>query len=324
MSENLCDEEIQLPWDDTPQLSQPWIDNPPFLPSRNGSTYPSHPRPSSRASSFGSIDSGASNPPRTARRPNNRTKRVDFRWNEFEKQPISSTLSDRGSRGSRTHSPDSVEAVGKRRRIDGSPDELGSSGYGSNHKSTEAFACPFYRKNPFEHMECMSRRLLRVRDVKQHIYRRHVQDCCNRCHGLFSPPLVEPDVQSCACIAREHSSTTRRHGASLEAQELLKNRSDRRLSQTEQWYGVWDILFKDVPRPSTPYLGTLVHETMEMLREFWRKEGASITAEITLGDVTQPSKASEDLQRVMMDMLEKLEQPLEWRAHELKVCTVYE
>ncbi|KAF4436522.1 hypothetical protein FACUT_6380 [Fusarium acutatum] len=40
----------------------------------------------------------------------------------------------------------------------------------------KAFACPYFRLDPVRHIECLSRKLYRIQDVKQHLSRRHYME----------------------------------------------------------------------------------------------------------------------------------------------------
>jgi hypothetical protein len=48
------------------------------------------------------------------------------------------------------------------------------------------------------------------------------------------------------------------------------------LTPVEQWHAVWDILFPRKPRPTNPYLGSLIEEFIDIVRDFWKQEGPRI------------------------------------------------
>ncbi|KAK1674213.1 hypothetical protein BDP55DRAFT_190563 [Colletotrichum godetiae] len=50
------------------------------------------------------------------------------------------------------------------------------------------FACPFYRNNAARHTACLGLKMLRIRDVKQHLQRRHSEPLyyCTTCYKRFT------------------------------------------------------------------------------------------------------------------------------------------
>ncbi|KNB10826.1 hypothetical protein FOXG_10947 [Fusarium oxysporum f. sp. lycopersici 4287] len=64
----------------------------------------------------------------------------------------------------------------KRRRTAGFGDDLydlDEDGDQSPNDSIKRFACPYFRKNPERHLECINLKMVRISDVKQHLKRRH-------------------------------------------------------------------------------------------------------------------------------------------------------
>ncbi|KAI9146953.1 hypothetical protein HJFPF1_12982 [Paramyrothecium foliicola] len=173
------------------------------------------PRSLSRASSFGSADSGVSHPPRKSRP---RKKTVHLTWEEFD-VPTSDRDTQRqlawvgawqnDCNVSQTHDSHQRELI----------EDL-----------TPNFACPFYKYSPTGHSACSDRRLSRVRDVKQHILRRHNYSCS-------------------AQETMPYYKTTKK-----QLEKLSRSRVNRAKSQVEQWYDIWDIIFENVPRPDNVFL----------------------------------------------------------------------
>ncbi|KAF5539222.1 hypothetical protein FNAPI_10893 [Fusarium napiforme] len=101
----------------------------------------------------------------------------------------------------------------------------------------KAFVCPYFRLDPVRHIECLSRKLYRIQDVKQHLYRRHY-------------------------MTRDKSSDAKDNtrGVNIRTQSILKLRLDRRLSPERQWHKIWETLFNlKLPREG-PYLGNSKEE----------------------------------------------------------------
>lgn len=167
------------------------------------------------------------------------------------------------------------------------------------------FACPFYRRDPRMYRECMYRKLTRIRDVKQHIQRRHTPaSSCPVCYSTF-PSTKEgaEHIRERKCQPREVASLNFVNGISIEAQEQLKHRVDRTVTAEKQWYEVWDILFKGVPRPDKAYLGTVMEETVGMMRDFWKQEGVQAGAEFLQGHGVSFDDVA-DIQQLMVGLFD--------------------
>lgn len=206
----------------------------------------------------------------------------------------------------RRHSPAKEEAV--------SNDELSSEDEDSRHRPKNAgkeptFACPFYRRWPTRHIECMSRKLTRIQDVKQHIYRRHSkpQFYCPTCAQVFASPDPRDDhIRQASCSPATASSKRSSDGISAQVQDSLKNRFSRRLNPVEQWYSIWELIFPGVEPPQNAHVGSKVTEMLGMLRDFWKNEGHRIIPGLVRPSSTQPL-AEADIQSLMTQMLDKVQ-----------------
>ena len=199
--------------------------------------------------------------------------------------------------------------------------QLGKLGAVTSQSSSLSFACPFYRRFPARHYQCTTHKLKRIRDVKQHIQRRHAQTIlyCPLCYESFhSPDLRDSHTRSMSCHKRDPPTTDHCDGVSQEAQELLKNRVGRKLSKSEQWYEVWDILFKGEKRPQSPYAGTMVQETIGMLRDFWKQEGPQIVPVFLENKRVQGCQHCDswDLNQLLTDLFDEVQDRCEQKTHE--------
>ncbi|KAH7123372.1 hypothetical protein B0J13DRAFT_153049 [Dactylonectria estremocensis] len=151
-------------------------------------------------------------------------------------------------------------------------------GYGSDNGddptcrpgATPIFACHFYKSQPAQHIKCMTLRLTRIRDIRQHIQRQHTRLYCPTCHETFSSRSQRDDhiyVRVCTPCA---PSTMDKLDVAL--QKLADHRADRGLSTREQWYEIWSRLFPDATRPGSPYLGSMLEETIYLIRDHWTQE----------------------------------------------------
>lgn len=148
----------------------------------------------------------------------------------------------------------------------------------------QLFACPFYKHNSMRNMNCVRLRLTRVRDVKQHLVRRHRRPIyCPTCGDNF------PDSQSCATHIVARTCLRPVEGVHIEGVDesqsiALARRVNRSLDERAQWFSIWDILFPGSEKPSTPYLSNHYEETFGMMKDYWRYHGKLLVTELA-GDV---------------------------------------
>ncbi|KAF5533277.1 hypothetical protein FMEXI_11881 [Fusarium mexicanum] len=147
-----------------------------------------------------------------------------------------------------------------------------------------SFACPFYRKVPSRHIECLSLTLTRISDVKQHLKRRHTPNfSCTRCEkGFASSKDYEDHVRqrTCTITDREYN-----HGVSPAAQEALRSRLDKSLSPENQWFKIWETLFRDDGHPPNPYHDGVFKEVTGIIRGIWRSKEQSIISSLRDGGI---------------------------------------
>jgi hypothetical protein len=182
-------------------------------------------------------------------------------------------------------------------------------------QSGSTFACPFYRLNPVRHRACINLKLTRIRDVKQHIQRRHTLPgfCCPICRERFDSAFQRDDhIRERACTFRDQAVPDFLDCASL---DRLKNRANRNLSPVEQWQAVWDILFPGTPKPTSPYLGSQIEESISILRDFWKQEGQQIVADV-LRDSEQTVRNNQPLPGLLFDLFDEVQVRLSRRLCE--------
>ncbi|KAJ6784274.1 hypothetical protein PWT90_03916 [Aphanocladium album] len=212
--------------------------------------------------------------------------------------------------GRRT-SPSKEEAVSNDEPLSSEDEDSRNRPKSSGKEPT--FACPFYRRWPTRHIECMNRKLTRIQDVKQHIYRRHSKSpfYCPTCSKVFaSPDPRDEHIREGQCTPATASSKRSSDGISAQVQDSLKNRFSRRLSPIDQWYGIWDLIFPDVTSPENAHVGSLVTEMVGMLKDFWKNEGQCIIPSLTKPNPSQPIGEA-DLQMLMAQMLDKVQDHFE-------------
>lgn len=204
---------------------------------------------------------------------------------------------------------------------------LSSEDEDSRHRPKNAgdeptFACPFYRRWPTRHIECMDRKLTRIQDVKQHIYRKHSkpQFYCPTCAQVFPSPDPRDDhIRLASCKRATSSSRRSSDGISAQVQDSLKNRFSRRLSPLEQWYSIWDLIFPGEKQPQNAHVGSKVIEMLGMLRDFWKNESHRLIPGLMKPGPTQPL-AEADLHLLMARMLDKVQDHFENEPGEAEVA----
>ena len=143
---------------------------------------------------------------------------------------------------------------------------------------TRGYACPFFKRDPVRYMDCLTRKLTRIRDVKQHIERRHTQPwfSCPICYENFSSAQDRDDhIRSRCCVPGSPRAIDSLDGVSRETLKLLKSRVSRTLAR-EQWYSVWDTIFSGIDRPDSPYLDSTIEEIIGIIRNLWEREAVQI------------------------------------------------
>lgn len=141
-------------------------------------------------------------------------------------------------------------------------------------------ACPFWKKDSIRHRNCF-RGVKRIRDVKQHLRRSHVQPVfCPRCGVEFGDEEAELRNHMRAIDQCENREFPEPDGITSLHQKELKKYSDRNADEVEQWYVIWDCLFlcgpdgkPPPPRPISPYVDQDLSEDVLTYREFSHHKG---------------------------------------------------
>lgn len=150
----------------------------------------------------------------------------------------------------------------------------------TKQESKGAIACPFLKKSPERYRCCQKYSFQRIKEVKQHLRRRHMVNgfFCLRCQMPFEShsELMLHIKQGRACKAQEPL-----HDLITEHQRLLLQQyPSRGKSLEQQWYDVWDIIFPGLPRPKDIYVQTEAEETIKSLWNFWHEKKRDILGEV--------------------------------------------
>ncbi|KAI1749541.1 hypothetical protein F4782DRAFT_300876 [Xylaria castorea] len=99
------------------------------------------------------------------------------------------------------------------------------------------FGCPFYFYDNEEHRICLHYELKRIGDVRQHIYRFHVQPShCPRCGIVFQDDITyaQRDIHERQRICEATSDFRRYSGATSDQLASMSNAAARRCSSTDE------------------------------------------------------------------------------------------
>lgn len=171
-------------------------------------------------------------------------------------------------------------------------------------ENQQRFACPFYRHDPFKYTSCLSYSLRRIKDVKQHIYRKHGPPLyyCAPCRLKFnnSDELTRHSSKAECTLARLQSVYL--EGISKDGMELLKRRGNRKASQQDQWLYIWGAVFPSAKPPESVWIGNHLEETVSLIRLTWERNQRGILEPILAENqalVSSPM-ADHDLETVVI------------------------
>lgn len=171
-------------------------------------------------------------------------------------------------------------------------------------ENQQRFACPFYRHDPFKYTGCLSYSLRRIKDVKQHIYRKHgpLRYHCATCGLKFntSDELTMHSFKAECTLARVQSACL--EGISEDGMELLKRRGNRKASQKDQWLYIWEAAFPSAQPPESVWIGNHLDETVALIRLTWERNQRSILAPILADNkaLVPSPMADHDLETVVI------------------------
>ena len=140
-------------------------------------------------------------------------------------------------------------------------------------------ACPFLKLDPVRYESCCANKMKRIRDVKQHLSRRHTPDYyCQRClkTDFRNEESLQVHVDLGDCVLRHPRLL---EGVSYAQRGRLTRKSNSNLTEEEQWFAVWDIVFPGRMRPSSAYLDSDLSMGMALFREYCYVRGPAILRE---------------------------------------------
>ncbi|KAK7458296.1 hypothetical protein Landi51_01119 [Colletotrichum acutatum] len=240
---------------------------------------------------------------------------------ESQQQP--STKRQAGSKN-RRDDPDGNDCLSDDNFDNSDPEDKKDRSDGDDTEH-EYLACPLYRKDPRRYAACAKCRLRRIRDVKQHMRRRHRRPefYCPTCWETYSgPDERDTHLMDRSCNAPEESGPP---WITQEQDTQLEGRVPNRTT-VEQWYTVWDIVCPGQTRPNPPFcfLGKMIEDISTLRRELWEESGREIVEElVTQREATLREPLSTEnrrlLQRCIIDAVRYvLEHPDVTRAGKVR------
>ena len=188
-------------------------------------------------------------------------------------------------------------------------DEHRNDGVGGyDQRQHQRLACPFYKLDPMRFMSCTPFRLSRIRDVKQHLLRRHRQPpYCPVCGNIFK----DPESRDIHIMARDCHSPLGGVPVNIEGvtdtqRAALSRRSDSDLDLASQWFRVWEILFPGNPRPLSPYMSTQFGgATLDIIEDYWQRHKDTLVTEVA--EVAQSAGASDgQIRRLLAELTSRV------------------
>ncbi|KAI5925597.1 hypothetical protein F4810DRAFT_56940 [Camillea tinctor] len=135
-------------------------------------------------------------------------------------------------------------------------------------------ACPFYKMNSGKYSDCRTNILRRIKDVKQHVYRKHGKPSiyCAMCFEVFHKATLRDDhIKRRSC---QEKPDPMYDGISEDQKKALSDTNSRGKLLEDQWFDVWAVIFPHAPMPISPFLGSYREEVEEFTRSIWcRKSG---------------------------------------------------
>ncbi|KAK4159548.1 hypothetical protein QBC43DRAFT_272298 [Cladorrhinum sp. PSN259] len=156
--------------------------------------------------------------------------------------------------------------------------------------SRKLLACPFWKLDPREHKACFRMKLDKISRVKQHLTRKHLPAFyCERCMLVLQSEEAHrahlEGEMTCSFQSERFTGITYRQ------QRELSKKSNPSLSEPDQWFAIWGIVFPNNPRPASAYMDPDLSEDLCRFREYAELHGPLfIAAEIrsSQAEGTQP------------------------------------
>ncbi|KAK6859051.1 hypothetical protein PG995_004904 [Apiospora arundinis] len=131
--------------------------------------------------------------------------------------------------------------------------------------SARGLACPFYKNDPYKHVDCLGYASFdTVTVMKQHIERSHM--CppyyCPICGKTFKEQNSR-DTHLVARTCKKRDISFSGMMSSDQHAEIKKITNGRKKvkNETQKWYEIWGVLFNGKAPPESPFRGPVEHES---------------------------------------------------------------
>ncbi|KAI1096770.1 hypothetical protein F5B19DRAFT_434432 [Rostrohypoxylon terebratum] len=180
--------------------------------------------------------------------------------------------------------------------------------------SKKSWACPWYKKDPLKYHGCSKYKLQRIKDVKQHTWRKHMKPdyYCPVCYMVFSTSdKRDGHVQKKDCASQPKPEFD---GITQELRKDLNQMANRGKNDKEQWYAMWETIFPRETRPQSPYIGNVLETLVPLLRTIWNERRREIIhkSQRSLSEIDP-----EITKRIVDDFLDFLEEKSSCRDSDL-------
>ncbi|KAH8679347.1 hypothetical protein BGZ61DRAFT_535749 [Ilyonectria robusta] len=155
---------------------------------------------------------------------------------------------------------------------------------GPAETSKKSFACPYLKKDSIEYHECCMRRLNRIRDVKQHLARRHTPErYCSMCFktSFANQSILQDHISDRSCTIHDPSVLK---GVSYDQPQQLSKKSDSKLTEEGQWFAIWEIIFAGSPKQASAYIDAGLSVEMRLFSEYSYTRGPAMLSEAILSN----------------------------------------
>ena len=185
----------------------------------------------------------------------------------------------------------------------------------SNHDSvSKPLACPYFKNEPRRYSErnstersyrsCSTCLLKDISRLKQHLYRVHRRPdhYCGRCYQVCrSEALLEEHVRSDPRC--QLSGPLFQEKMTVAQIEQIKRRRPGK-SVSDNWYGIFKILFPDSTPPESPYVESLCTEGIQRFLSFVESQGNARLQQLLLNELQQEPFASYLTQQIVAEAVE--------------------
>jgi hypothetical protein len=199
-------------------------------------------------------------------------------------------------------------------------DEVGDedSAYASQSSTAESssksrrkylLACPFCKKDPQKYQVCYRHKITKISYVKLHLYRKHQLPLhCARCCITFKTEEAQ-DIHVIAGTCENRKPKPEWSGITRSQKQQLEMPVSSRLTEEEQWFTIWDILFPGQPRPHSPYVDSGLSEQLCSFQDFAFETGPAIICDLLIaeGYVAREPNLNGDVQTLRAQYLRTLQ-----------------